>query len=89
MPASFDVAITGAGIVGAACAAECAMAGLKVVVVEPGPRSGGASGAGMGHIVVMDDSPAQLALTKYSRDLWMELARDLPRDVEYVATGTL
>ncbi len=60
---SFDVAIAGGGIVGAACAAECAAAGLKVVVVEPGPIGGGATAAGMGHIVVMDDSPAQIALT--------------------------
>ena len=74
MRATYDVAIAGAGIVGAACAAECAAAGLKVVVVEPGPIGGGATAAGMGHIVVMDDSPAQFALTHYSRTLWRELA---------------
>ena len=89
MRASFDVAIAGAGIVGAACAAECASAGLKVVVVEPGPIGGGASAAGMGHLVVMDDSPAQLALTLYSRTLWRELAPELPADVEYAASGTI
>src|ERR1700678_1492772 len=86
---SYDVAIAGGGIVGAACAAECAVAGLKVVVVEPGPVGGGATAAGMGHIVVMDDSPAQIALTNYSRTLWMQLAPRLPVDVEYVAAGTL
>jgi glycine/D-amino acid oxidase-like deaminating enzyme len=43
----------------------------------------------MGHIVVMDDSPAQIALTNYSRSLWRERARELPADVEYVAAGTL
>jgi len=89
MRASYDVAIAGAGIVGAACAAECATAGLKVVVVEPGPIGGGATAAGMGHIVVMDDSPAQVALTHYSRTLWQELAPELPGDVEYVAAGTI
>ncbi len=86
---SYDVAIAGGGIVGAACAEECAASGLKVVVVEPGPVGGGATAAGMGHIVVMDDSPAQIALTKYSRDLWIERSRDLPADVEFVSTGTL
>ena len=89
MAASYDVAIAGAGIVGAACADACAAAGLSVVVIEPDVVGGGATAAGMGHIVVMDDSPAQIALTKYSRDLWMELAPDLPDEVEYVACGTM
>jgi glycine/D-amino acid oxidase-like deaminating enzyme len=89
MATSFDVAIAGGGIVGAACAEECAASGLRVVVVEPGPIGGGATAAGMGHIVVMDDSPAQIALTNYSRSLWMERAHELPDDIEYLATGTL
>ena len=89
MGTSYDVAIAGGGIVGAACAAECAAAGLKTAVVEAGPIGGGATAAGMGHIVVMDDSPAQIALTEYSRRLWIELAPSLPRDVEYTACGTL
>ena len=89
MSATYDVAIAGGGIVGAACAAECAVAGLKVVVVEPGPIGGGATAAGMGHIPVMDDSPAQLALTRYSRALWTELASQLPADVEYTACGSI
>jgi len=89
MRASYDVAIAGGGIVGAACAAECAAAGLTVVVVEPGPVGGGATAAGMGHIVVMDDSPAQIALTLYSRQLWIELSRELPADVEYLPCGTM
>lgn len=89
MRAVCDVAIAGGGIVGAACAAECAAAGLKVVVVEPGPVGGGATAAGMGHIVVMDDSPAQIALTRYSRELWIGLRDALPPDVEYLPCGTL
>lgn len=89
MGASYDVAIAGGGIVGAACAAECAAAGLSVVVVEAGPIGGGATAAGMGHIVVMDDSPAQIALTLFSRTLWIELSRELPAEVEYLQCGTL
>jgi len=88
MRASYDVAIAGGGIVGAACAAECAAAGLKVVVVEPGPIGGGATAAGMGHIVVMDDSPAQIALTLYSRQLWIDLSPKLPAEVDYLPCGT-
>jgi glycine/D-amino acid oxidase-like deaminating enzyme len=86
---TFDVVILGAGIVGAACAHECAAAGLRVAVVEPGVPSGGVSAAGMGHLVVMDDSPAQLALTHYSRDIWRELQSTLPDGVEYEECGTL
>jgi glycine/D-amino acid oxidase-like deaminating enzyme len=86
---TFDVIILGAGIVGAACAYECAAAGLRVAVVEPGVPAGGASAAGMGHLVVMDDSPAQLALTQYSRDLWRELRGTLPPAVEFEECGTL
>lgn len=86
---TFDVVILGAGIVGAACAHECAASGLRVAVVEPGPPAGGASAAGMGHLVVMDDSPAQLALTHYSRECWRELRGTLPAAVEFQECGTL
>ena len=85
----FDVAIAGAGIVGAACAAECARAGMKVVVLEKEMMGGGATAAGMGHIVVMDDSEAQFALTRYSQQLWRELAAKLPAEVEYDPCGTI
>jgi len=84
-----DILIVGAGIVGAACAAECARAGLKVLVLERGPIGGGVTGAGMGHLVVMDDSAAQFALTSYSRRLWRELAPQLPAEVEYDPCGTM
>src|SRR5882724_719701 len=86
---SFDIIIVGAGIVGAACAAECARAGLKVLVLDRGPVAGGTTAAGMGHIVVMDDSEAQFALTSYSRTLWQQLVPQLPADVEYDPCGTL
>jgi D-hydroxyproline dehydrogenase subunit beta len=89
MPATYDVAIAGAGIVGAAIADECAVAGLRVVVVETGPAGGGATAAGMGHLVVMDDSPAQLALTRYSVALWRKLSAELPSEVEYTQAGTI
>src|SRR5947208_2115865 len=86
---SYDVAIIGAGIVGAACALECGQSGLKVAIIEPGPLGGGATAAGMGHIVVMDDSDAQFALTHYSQELWTALAPGLPPEAEYLPCGTL
>jgi glycine/D-amino acid oxidase-like deaminating enzyme len=86
---SYDVVIAGAGIVGAACALEFVRSGLTVMIVEPAEIGGGATAAGMGHLAVMDDSPAQFALTSYSQSLWKQLSRDLPRDVEYLACGSL
>ena len=89
MNPTFDIIIVGAGVVGAACAAECSRAGLKVLVLDRGPVGGGTTGAGMGHLVVMDDSEAQFALTHYSRRLWNDLAPDLPKSIEYNQCGTL
>jgi glycine/D-amino acid oxidase-like deaminating enzyme len=86
---TYDAVIIGAGIVGAACAAECAREGLRVAIVEARVVGGGATAAGMGHLVVMDDSEAQFALTRYSQKLWDEISEDLPREVEHEACGTI
>jgi glycine/D-amino acid oxidase-like deaminating enzyme len=43
----------------------------------------------MGHLVVMDDSEAQFALTRYSQQLWDEISDELPREVEHDACGTI
>ena len=85
----FDVAIAGGGIVGAACALACAQRGLKVALVERDVLGSGATAAGMGHVVVMDDSEAQFALTRYSQELWQKLAAQLPASCEYEQRGTL
>ena len=89
MSQSYDIIIVGAGIVGAACAAECARGGLKTLVLDRGPTAGGATAAGMGHLVVMDDSEAQFALTAWSGALWRQWLPQLPPDVEYDNCGTL
>jgi D-hydroxyproline dehydrogenase subunit beta len=86
---SFDVLIVGAGIVGAACAYELASAGASVGVLECDAVGSGATAAGMGHIVVMDDSPAQLTLTRYSQTLWDAFVQDAPARHEYTRCGTI
>jgi len=86
---TFDVAIIGAGIVGAACAAALTREGLSVAVVDEHGIALGTTAAGMGHIVVMDDNEAQFALTKYSQELWQKLAVELPRECEYENCGTI
>jgi D-hydroxyproline dehydrogenase subunit beta len=87
--ATYDVVIVGAGIVGAACADEFARRGLRVAVVDREVVGSGATAAGMGHIVVMDDSEAQFALTRYSQQLWQALRNELPAEVEYDQCGTI
>ncbi|MDR6382740.1 glycine/D-amino acid oxidase-like deaminating enzyme [Paraburkholderia caribensis] len=84
-----DVVIVGAGIVGAACAAELAARGLRVTVLDAAGIGGGATAAGMGHIVVMNDSPAEFALSRYSRDLWLALAPQLRTRDAFARCGTL
>ena len=88
-PRAYDAIIAGGGIVGAACALACARTGLRVALVEKDVLGGGATGAGMGHIVVMDDSEAQFALTRRSQQLWKILSASLPPGAEFETTGTI
>jgi len=85
--ATFDLIVVGAGIVGASCADVASAEGMRVAVVEPGPIGGGATAAAMGHLVAMDDDPAELALAHYSLRLWEAFA-DL-EEAEFSRCGTL
>lgn len=89
LESTYDVVVIGAGIVGAACAHFLTREGLRVAVLEKGLVGSGATAAAMGHLVAMDDSPAQFALTKLSLRLWKELQQELPASVEYRQPGTL
>ncbi len=84
-----DALIIGGGIIGSACAFFLAERGLKVEVVEADIAGGGTTAAGMGHLAVMDDSPAQFDLTSLSCRLWDQLADDLPAQAEYVRDGAI
>ena len=85
----YDAVVVGAGIVGAACARALAIEGLRVLIVDGRYAAGGTTAAGMGHLVVMDDSPEQLALTALSLELWHDLSRLLNGEVEYDPCGTI
>lgn len=89
MSITAEVVIVGAGIVGAACAFELAKSGVQVSVIDGGFIGGGATAAGMGHIVVMDDSEAQFALTRYSQMLWDDLEHESPPNLEFDRCGTI
>lgn len=85
MPA--DVIVIGAGIVGAACAFELAHQGLEVLVLDAG--MGGATQAGMGHLVLMDDNPAELKLSDESLEIWRDWALRMGEDCGFNHCGTL
>ena len=84
-----DAIVVGAGIVGAACAVALARDGLRVLVVDAASAALGTTAAGMGHIVVMDDSPEQLALTRYSEQLWKRESDALQKSSELEWCGTI
>ncbi len=81
--------VIGGGIVGTATAYMLRREGVAVTLVEHREIGGGATAAGMGHIVVMNESPAEFAFTKYAREQWEELAAEFPGEFEYTRTGTL
>jgi glycine/D-amino acid oxidase-like deaminating enzyme len=82
-----DVIVVGAGVVGAACARALAQSGCSVLVLDS--LRGGATAAGMGHLVVMDDNVAELALSHHSVRLWHRLAPQLPVECAFHRCGTL
>jgi glycine/D-amino acid oxidase-like deaminating enzyme len=86
---TFDVVVVGGGIVGAACALAFSRSGMQVALVERDEIGCGATAAAMGQVVVLDDTPAQLALTRYSQLLWQQMENDFPPAVEYFTRGTL
>jgi glycine/D-amino acid oxidase-like deaminating enzyme len=88
-PNRADAIVVGAGIVGAACAAALARDGWRVAILEQDFAASGTTSVGMGHIVVMDDSPEQLALTSYSERLWRTLGPELGPRAELDLCGTL
>lgn len=84
-----DAIVIGGGIVGAACARSLAERGVRVTLLEAEYVGGGTTAAGMGHLVVMDDSPEQLSLSRLSLRLWEEMAAELPPAAEWDPCGTL
>ena len=84
-----DAIVVGAGIVGAACALALARDGLRVLVLDADRPALGTTAAGMGHLVVMDDSPEQLALTRYSVALWREQTEVVRAASELEWCGTI
>lgn len=87
-PKGADVVVVGAGVIGAAIAHECAVAGLTVAVLDRGPVAGGTTGAGEGNLLVSDKPPGpELDLALMSLRRWREWSAEL--DFEYEPKGGL
>jgi glycine/D-amino acid oxidase-like deaminating enzyme len=92
VPATADVVVVGAGIVGAACARALALAGRSVCVLDRDGPAAGTSSSGEGNLLVSDKLPGpELDLALHSLRLWARLAASVGADLgfEFEAKGGL
>jgi D-hydroxyproline dehydrogenase subunit beta len=90
VPRRADVVIVGAGVVGAACAAELARAGLSVCVLDRLGPAAGASSSGEGNLLVSDKVPGpELEFALYSLALWQRFAERSEVALEFESKGGL
>ena len=89
MGRSYDVVVVGAGIVGAACAVALQEAGMTVALVDAGSPGAGVTAAGMGHLVALDESAAELDLCLLSLGLWRDFFAAHPGVGQAHHCGTL
>ncbi len=81
--------VVGAGIVGAACALALREQGMDVALVDAGTPGAGVTAAGMGHLVALDESAAELDLCLLSLGLWRDFFKVNPGVGEPLHCGTL
>ncbi|CAM3329846.1 FAD-binding oxidoreductase [Kibdelosporangium persicum] len=92
-----DVAVVGAGIIGAACAEALSAAGIRVTVIDRGAPASGTTAAGEGNVLLSDKPPGpELTLAQASVARWPKLLATLrdqlgPQlaEVEWDAKGGL
>ena len=90
MSSAADVAVVGAGVVGAACALFLTCSGARVELLEQAFPGAGSSGAGEGNILAWDkELERELPLALRSAALWRELAGELEPDIEYDRKGSI
>lgn len=89
LPASTDVVIVGAGIVGLCTAWYLLKEGIKVVILDKGEAWGDASGANAGTLSVQTKHPRVWALTRLGIDLWEALDEELGGVLGFHRTGSL
>jgi glycine/D-amino acid oxidase-like deaminating enzyme len=90
LPASADVVVIGAGVVGAACALALADAGRSVCVLDRDGPAAGTSSSGEGNLLVSDKPPGpELDLALHSLRLWRDFAGRDGVEFEFEAKGGL
>jgi D-hydroxyproline dehydrogenase subunit beta len=87
---SREVAVVGAGIVGAATARELAVRGVDVVLLDAGEVSGGTTGLGEGNVLCSDkEAGPELELCLRGRELFDELEERLGDEARIRRKGAL
>jgi len=87
---SADVAVVGAGIVGAACTYYLAHAGATVQLFDRDFPASGTSGACEGNVLLWDKDPSHdLPFAQHSLHLWRQLSQELDRDFELDPKGSI
>jgi len=86
-PASADVVIIGAGIIGVMTAWYLAKQGLRAVVVEKGRVAGEQSSRNWGWIRQMGRDPAELPIMVEANRLWRDVQAETAEDLGLVQCG--
>ncbi len=84
-----DVAVIGAGVMGATTALHLARAGMRVALIDRGPICREASGVNAGTLTLHMTRAALIPYAIRGRDLWLDAARWLGRDAGATATPGL
>ena len=85
-----EVAVVGAGIVGAACARELAVRGVDVCLLDRGAVAGGTTGLGEGNVLCSDkDAGPELELTRLGLRVYDELDARLGAEARIRRKGAL
>lgn len=75
---SYDIAVVGAGIIGAAVARSLSREGARVVVLEQNAAASGTSAQGEGNLLVSDKAPGfELELALHANRRWNDVAAEL------------
>lgn len=85
----YDLAVTGAGLMGLSTAFEARTRGMSVVILEAETCARHASSASAGGVRSLNRHPAEIALTRAALPLWEGLAQRLGRDCGFKRSGQI
>ena len=88
-PASVDIVIIGAGIIGISTAWFLSKQGYRVMVCEKGKIAGEQSSRNWGFVRKQNRGPVETPIAVMGHHLWRELSAELEADTEWVEGGGL